>query len=946
MTKAQRTRGGSSGGQRMATRVAGLVALVSFALPMGAATSASASGLGGDGAPSAPAAAPGSPTTSVPSPSTSPSTSPAPGPSQLPGHRGSRPGLPIPGTPDFGTFGAPSPLPSAAAPTLVVTPSTGLRAGQSVSVRGTGFAAGGFVGVGQCTAGSQFCDAVFGDETPVAANGAFTTTITVSLRVNDDNGSLTHCLAIACEIQAADFENLDYFAAAPITFDPSQPLPPTPTITVTPRTGLHHNQAVVVAGSGFDPNAEVEISQCPQNSSGFCIDTVGFTSSGADGTFSTSVNVSRLVSSFDFEGDAPGPSVVDCAGKACTISAYQFSDAGFDLTAGVPIAFDASIPAPTLPVVTVTPKDNLPYRANLTVHGTGYSPGEQVFAAFCADSASYGTCSFSGFGSGGPPTADASGAVTFTVPVRRISAGIPEEGIGPIDCVDPQVQCSVTVLGEHAYEQTTVMLTFDPNAPIPPPPTATATPNTNLDYRQLVAIAGAGFLAGPVPIFECGSDESGGLVGLLGGCSGYTELTADADGHLSGSFSARRVIGSGFAPPIDCGSPTATCYLRIGGFEPNEFVDVPVSFDPNSVAPPPPTVKVSPHSDLRDGDVVDVKGARFTPNARVEFAQCEAGDVFEVACDLSSFGSATTDANGRFAATVTIHSSFNPGSDARSESGAGLVSNGFGGTATASEHGPFGGPVDCSAAPGACVVDVVNSSDFLELGSAPLSFDVPELDVHGVTVREGTGGVTPAPVTVELSEPTNQPVVVHWQTVDGTALGGQDYTAAAGDVTIAAGETTGTIPAEVIGDGVDESTERFRVEITSAPGTIIEDHSTTVKIKDDDREPDVSIGDATVVEGNAGTSAVAVPVTLSGPSGRAVSVEYRTHHRSARSGKDFVRARGEVVIAPGTTHAVIRLAIVGDRVREDTETFRVEIDDANHADITVHNARVTITDND
>ena len=1060
MTNARGPRDRRSGDQRMGTRAVALVALVALALPVGAATSASAAGLGGDGAPSAtPATTPSTTTTSPLPPATRPSTNPA----TRPGSNGSRPGLAVPGTPDFGTFGAPSAGPTAAVPTLVVTPSqnlasgqvvtvtgtgytpgtpgspggpgglalveckapatgfeqcaggdsvvpnaagaisqpfhvirnlrlgtgnvqcdtapgacviavvdffgaaalasapisfdatiprphpsiavtpsTGLRAGQSVSVHGTGFAAGGLVSVGECAVGARFCDAAFsGHETPVAGNGTFTISLNASLRINDDNGDLTHCLAVACEIQAADFENADYFAAAPIGFDPSQPLPATPAITVTPHVGLHHNQAVVVAGTGFDPNAEVQVSQCPPNAPGFCGDTLGSTTAGADGTFSTSVNVSRLVSSFDFSGGTPTTSVVDCAGKACTLSANEFSDAGFDLTAGAPIAFDASIPAPALPVVTVVPKDKLPYRANLTVHGTGYSPGEQVYGEFCANGASFGSCSF-GFGAAGPATADASGAVTFNLPVRRINSGIPEEGIAPIDCVDPQVECSVTIIGEHSYEQTKVVLTFDPNAPIPPPPTATATPNTNLDYRQSVAIDGSGFLPGPVAIAECGGDESGGLAGLLGGCTGYTELTADAGGHLSGSFGARRVIGSGFAPPVDCGSPTASCFLRVGGFEPNEFVDVPLGFDPNSVVPPPPTVRVSPHSRLHHGDVVDVEGARFTPNADLAVIECRSGAFPIAACDFSSFGFVVADANGRFATTATVHSTFTTFNG----SGAALASQAFRGPTPAPLRGPFGGSIDCGAAPGTCVLNVVNVSDLLEQGSAPLSFDVPELDVHGVTVREGTGGVTPAPVTVELSKPTNQPVVVHWKTVDGTAVGGQDYTAAEGDVMIAAGDTTATIPTDVIGDAVDERTERFRVEITSAPGAAIEDHSATVKIKDDDREPDVSIGDATVVEGDTGTGAVDVPVTLSGPSGRAVSVEYRTHHRSARSGKDFVRARGEVVIAAGATQGVIRLAIIGDRVREHTETFRVEVDDANHAHITHRAATVTIIDND
>jgi hypothetical protein len=162
-------------------------------------------------------------------------------------------------------------------------------------------------------------------------------------------------------------------------------------------------------------------------------------------------------------------------------------------------------------------------------------------------------------------------------------------------------------------------------------------------------------------------------------------------------------------------------------------------------------------------------------------------------------------------------------------------------------------------------------------------------------------------------------------------------------VTIPAGATHGTIPAEVVADALDEPTERFTVVVDAVTGATIEDGDATVKIKDDDHEPDISIGDNRVRE-DAGV--VDIPVILSAPSGRTVTVEFRTHHRSARSDHDFTRTRGVATFAPGQTLAIVSVPIVDDSSHEKVESFRVELDDAEHADIADDSATVTIVDND
>jgi len=91
---------------------------------------------------------------------------------------------------------------------------------------------------------------------------------------------------------------------------------------------------------------------------------------------------------------------------------------------------------------------------------------------------------------------------------------------------------------------------------------------------------------------------------------------------------------------------------------------------------------------------------------------------------------------------------------------------------------------------------------------------------------------------------------------------------------------------------------------------------------------------------------VQIPVVLTAPSGRDITIEYRTHHGSARSGADFVRSHGSVTIPAGQILGMIQIAIVDDAKHEHTERFTVKLDGADFAGIARNTATVTIVDND
>ena len=82
--------------------------------------------------------------------------------------------------------------------------------------------------------------------------------------------------------------------------------------------------------------------------------------------------------------------------------------------------------------------------------------------------------------------------------------------------------------------------------------------------------------------------------------------------------------------------------------------------------------------------------------------------------------------------------------------------------------------------------------------------------VSGAVVFETRG---PATFGVELTEARTTATALAYRTLDGTAVGGADYTVANGTVTIAAGATSAEIPVAVSADTVVEDDETFELEV-------------------------------------------------------------------------------------------------------------------------------------
>ena len=139
----------------------------------------------------------------------------------------------------------------------------------------------------------------------------------------------------------------------------------------------------------------------------------------------------------------------------------------------------------------------------------------------------------------------------------------------------------------------------------------------------------------------------------------------------------------------------------------------------------------------------------------------------------------------------------------------------------------------------------------LDFGAAPSASDRVTVYVGNVEAEEGNDVVFP----VRLSEAVASNVTLSWNTADGSAGGtgnSADYTPNSGSLTIAAGDTEGTITVSTVEDLISEPAETFYVEL-SAPslpaGVVLATDRASGTIGNDDAE--ITLTDFEMSEGDS-----------------------------------------------------------------------------------------------
>ena len=222
--------------------------------------------------------------------------------------------------------------------------------------------------------------------------------------------------------------------------------------------------------------------------------------------------------------------------------------------------------------------------------------------------------------------------------------------------------------------------------------------------------------------------------------------------------------------------------------------------------------------------------------------------------------------------------------------------------------------------------------------------DDVKIQVSDASIVEGNTGTPKLAFTVTLSQASSHDVSVNFATADGTAVstgssasGGQDYNAATGTLTFAAGETQKTILIDINPDTYGERDEFFKLNFSNPQHATLTKTSVTGTIQNDDDY--LSISDAQVIEGGAGTSKVmtfTVTLVRGVNTQGAIKMNYQTADisGSATAGSDYTAIPSTLLtFAANETVKTISVTVLGDSIDESTdEKFNVVLSNVSNVD--------------
>ncbi|MGQ0832700.1 MAG: beta strand repeat-containing protein [Microthrixaceae bacterium] len=285
------------------------------------------------------------------------------------------------------------------------------------------------------------------------------------------------------------------------------------------------------------------------------------------------------------------------------------------------------------------------------------------------------------------------------------------------------------------------------------------------------------------------------------------------------------------------------------------------------------------------------------------------------------------------------------------------------GTATSADYTPVAAQASFAAGETTASIPVETLTDALAEGDETLTLSLngvtgsatiadgssvvtitdgpPSISIGDATVAEGATASVPLTLTAQSS----QTVTVRVTSTDGTATTG-DYTPVDTVVSFSPGTSTAQVSVDSLEDNVFEGDETVTLTLSDPTAGTIGDGTATLTISDDETQPTISVGNATVTEGDSGNTPAAFAVTLSGPSTQTITVKASTAHGTT-NGSDLTPLSASVItFAPGDVSETATVQVTGDTAPEANETYSVTLADPTNATIADGTGAGAITDDD
>lgn len=210
----------------------------------------------------------------------------------------------------------------------------------------------------------------------------------------------------------------------------------------------------------------------------------------------------------------------------------------------------------------------------------------------------------------------------------------------------------------------------------------------------------------------------------------------------------------------------------------------------------------------------------------------------------------------------------------------------------------------------------------LGLGATPARADsAPPVDVGDATVTRSTTATVNLSFPITLEYASNNTVVVHYQTEDGSARATRDYTAEQGAVTFAPGSTSKTVSVPVPASTLHTGNLYLYLNLFAPTNAAVNHNNGVGTIIDPTENPYLNVSDATVTEGGGGAATAVFNVTLSSASANPVTFKYETQNGSATAGVDYTLTNGTATIAAGQTSTQVSVPVKASSAFNSTRVF-------------------------
>lgn len=212
-----------------------------------------------------------------------------------------------------------------------------------------------------------------------------------------------------------------------------------------------------------------------------------------------------------------------------------------------------------------------------------------------------------------------------------------------------------------------------------------------------------------------------------------------------------------------------------------------------------------------------------------------------------------------------------------------------------------------------------------------LNDDGTVINAGDIAIDEGDDGAVALDFPITLSNPSKTPISVAYAVTAGSAQS-SDFTAMSGTFVIPALTTSTSIAVDVLTETLVEPDETVILTLGSPSGGFLGDNVGIGTIRNDDSAT-IGIADATLAEGNAGTSPMTFAVTLSRPVQGTVGVNAVSADganadpllNATLADGDYQATTAALSFPAGTTAQAALVPIVGDTDVEANQQLRVSL---------------------